>query len=101
MGFPPVSAYYVILVLSDDSEQHHYVLDYNQVMMVCDTLSARTFTLWYNDLLIEGSPGKLKDELLLENYHILDECLVEYGNIAYRSIGLYEALLLINITGSA
>jgi hypothetical protein len=70
-------------------------------MMVCDTLSARTFTLWYNDLLIEGSPGKLKDELLLENYHILDECLVEYGNIAYRSIGLYEALLLINITGSA
>jgi hypothetical protein len=34
-------------------------------MMLCDTLSGRTFTLWYNDLLPPLSPGKIQEDVIL------------------------------------
>ena len=77
-GVPPlsvtqvwISAYYMIFSLSSDDENpKYYVFDYDQVMMICDTLSARTFTLWYNGLLPDHTPGKIQESVLLRTYKV-------------------------------
>lgn len=99
-GSPPIglrigwiSAHYFIFGLENEEDNHiFFVFDYDQVMMVCDTLSARTLTLWYNDLLPNGAPGKLKESVILTTYQIFDKCLQEEGNMAYRSISMYEPI---------
>lgn len=55
-------AHYLIFKLSDDPEEKWHVFDYDQVMMVCDMLSARTFTLRYNHILDDTTPGKIPEE---------------------------------------
>jgi hypothetical protein len=59
--------------LNEFQTHNTYVFHYDQIMMLCDTISARTFTLWYNDLLPADSPGKMPDKSLLTIYELVDE----------------------------
>jgi hypothetical protein len=77
-------AYYALVKISELDSKNYYVLDYDQIMMICDTMSARTFTLWYNDLLPENSPGKIPDTVIHQIYKLFDESLKTNGNSAYR-----------------
>jgi hypothetical protein len=65
-------------------------------MMLCDTLSARVFSIWYNHLLPDTrtSPEKLPESLLLSLYIKIDDFFQLQGNKVYRSLGLYEPLIL-------
>lgn len=70
------------------------ILDYEQVMMISDTISSRVFTILYHNMLSEHIPGKLSLELLKKVYSIFDNVLIEIGNKAYSQIKYWEAICL-------
>ncbi|QMP82349.1 RNA-dependent RNA polymerase [Isopteran arli-related virus OKIAV103] len=82
----------VFKLVSDDS--HWYVFDYDQVMMIADTVASRVFTLIYNDILPEGLPGKLHTHIIQSCYRVYDEELSVSGNIAYIKIARWESLCM-------
>lgn len=71
-----------------------YILDYDQVMMINDTINSRSLSIICNRMLPEKSPGRIPLGLMEELYNILDLLLVEKGNEAYREIGLWEPCCL-------
>jgi hypothetical protein len=89
-----ISAYYIIFWHGCKEDKHYYVFDYDQVMMVCDTISARVFSLWYNNTLPDSAPGKISENVLIELYTIFDKCLTDLGNKAYRQICFLEPACL-------
>ena len=70
-----------------------YLLDYEQVMLMSDTISSRFFTLLYMDLLLEHTPGKVESSVICELYKPFDQLLSSHGNIAYESISYWESIV--------
>ncbi|AJG39142.1 RNA-dependent RNA polymerase [Tacheng Tick Virus 6] len=82
----------VVLIIID---QESYVMDYDQVLLVADTLTSRYLALLYADLCNQGYPLQCPDPLLLSRcYEWGDELLEQYGNCAYRLIKMWEPLIL-------
>jgi hypothetical protein len=79
-----------LLIDIDKSDTRWYVLDYDQVMMINDTVSSRVMSIIYNRMLPPDTPGKLSEEILLYVYEELDQKLVLNGNNAYDEIALWE-----------
>lgn len=84
------SAYMVTFIPKHDK---WYALDYEQVMMIVDTLSSRFFTLLYMDFLLDGTPGKISSEFSINLYEVFDH-LENRGNQAYESISYWESVVL-------
>lgn len=71
-----------------------YLLDYEQVMMVADTIASRTFTVLYHSMLSDHTPGKLDTDLLMKVYTVYDNLLIESGNNSYQQIKYWEPICL-------
>jgi hypothetical protein len=85
------STYMVTFIPAHDK---WYVLDYEQVMMITDTISSRFFTLLYMDLLLNDTPGKIGSTFIIGLYETFDRHLEQHGNIAYESISCWESVVL-------
>jgi hypothetical protein len=83
-----------ILSLDADGIPPYFVYDYDQIMMICDTLSARVFSIWYNYVLDDSTPGKVLEEVLLNLYQIIDQSLSHLDNSAYMALCMYEPMCL-------
>jgi hypothetical protein len=79
-----------LLINIDKTDNRWYVLDYDQVMMVNDTISSRVMSIIYNRMLPSETPGKLNEALIIYAYEELDKRLVANGNDAYDEIALWE-----------
>jgi hypothetical protein len=66
------------------------VLDYDQVMMISDTITSRAMSIIYNRMLPNETPGQVDEELLINIYDELDRCLTLNGNEAYSEIAMWE-----------
>jgi hypothetical protein len=51
-------------------QKHWYVLDYDQVMMINDTVNSRVLSIIYTRLLPASTLGKLDEDLLIRMYDI-------------------------------
>ncbi|QQM16270.1 putative replicase [Jimsystermes virus] len=71
-----------------------YVFDYDQVMMVADTIASRVFSLIYNDLLPSDIPGKIQTGVIETCYRIYDIELSRGGNAAYSRIARWEPICM-------
>lgn len=74
--------------------ESYYVYDYDQVMMIADTISCRVTSLIYNSVLPDDNPGKLPQETLIYCYQELDSLFLEWGNPAYETIGTWESCIM-------
>ncbi|QWT43291.1 putative large polymerase protein [Anisopteromalus calandrae negative-strand RNA virus 2] len=70
-----------------------FVLDYNQVMMISDTIWARVNTMIFDDLLPDATPSKVGYETLAQLYEIFDKEFMEYGNNHYTGIKTLESVI--------
>lgn len=82
---------YLITFISDHDKW--YLMDYEQVMLIADTISSRFFTLIHMDLLLPQTPGKISSDIILTLYKPFDNLLVEQGNLAYESISCWESIV--------
>jgi hypothetical protein len=93
-----LSGYYCILKLKTTEtptpQEDWYILDYDQVMMICDTLSGRTFSLWFNHMLADDMPGKVPEDIMMFMYETLDSIFITQGNDTYRSLSMFEPMML-------
>lgn len=86
-----ISQSYCTLQFFNDNEM--WLLDYDQVMMLCDTISARVFTYLYSLLTSDSIAYKVKRSTLTDLYTVFDEALTQWGNKAYNVIKLWEPLI--------
>jgi len=87
----------LLILKTFDTPDQWYVLDYDQVMMISDTIAGRVFTIIYNDILPKDIPGKIPIGLLERIYRIYDQLLTLSGNEAYISIAKWEAICMATI----
>ncbi|UHK03318.1 MAG: RNA-dependent RNA polymerase [Hangzhou acrida cinerea lispivirus 1] len=66
--------------------------DYEQVLMICDTIAARVFTIWLHECLPSNIPGSINPETLIQLYDILDDGILDKGNKIYDEISAYEGI---------
>ncbi|QMP82176.1 RNA-dependent RNA polymerase, partial [Blattodean arli-related virus OKIAV101] len=85
--------HFMIFVL-EEFPNKHFVFDYEQLMMICDTLSARVMTLWYCNLLSPEMPGWIDPSIIMEIYRHFDDDLIARGNDSYGTICFYESICL-------
>jgi hypothetical protein len=86
-----ISSTYLILFVPAHDRWYDY--DYEQVMMISETISSRFFTLLYMDLLLPETPGKIDVDIVMQLYKLFDSHLEEVGNIAYESISCWESAI--------
>jgi hypothetical protein len=72
------------------TQMYWYAMDYDQIMMINDTINSRILSIIYNRMSPENTPGKLDEELLIPIYDIWDNRLVKYGNDTYE-IAMWES----------
>uniref|UniRef100_A0AAT9JFS1 RNA-directed RNA polymerase L n=1 Tax=Macrotermes subhyalinus lispivirus 1 TaxID=3133482 RepID=A0AAT9JFS1_9MONO len=75
-------------------ENEWHLFDYDQIMMVADTIAGRVFCLIYNDILPDEIPGKLPSGIIERCYQIFDSELTTNGNIAYKRIARWEPICM-------
>ncbi|APG78691.1 RNA-dependent RNA polymerase [Hubei rhabdo-like virus 3] len=75
-------------------DHQYYLLDYDQVMMVTDTISSRVFVLLYHRMLQEHLPGKVSEDVILNCFKAFDELFFRDGNSAYSQIKNWEAIII-------
>jgi hypothetical protein len=92
--FMLVSAYYVIGRHPGVTDHRYLVLHYDQLMIICDTVSARIFTLWYNYTLPDTDPRKIPEDILITVYSYMDEALIDQKNQASRQLTLFKLMRL-------
>jgi hypothetical protein len=98
LKFPPdgsseaylCTTYLLIFCPEDDK---WYALDYEQVMLITDTISSRFFTLLYMDLSLEGTPGLVAPQILCEIYSVFDKHQRLTGNQSFESISCWESIV--------
>ncbi|UUW06592.1 VP1 [Cat Tien Hospitalitermes Lispi-like virus] len=88
-----VCSQFCIFTLSSTPESWN-VMDYDQVMMIADTIAGRVFTLIYNDILSPNLPGKLPAHIIPTCYRLFDQTLKDYGNLAYMKIARWESICM-------
>uniref|UniRef100_A0AAT9JA31 RNA-directed RNA polymerase L n=1 Tax=Macrotermes bellicosus lispivirus 1 TaxID=3133480 RepID=A0AAT9JA31_9MONO len=76
------------------NEDVWHLFDYDQVMMVADTIAGRVFCLIYNDILPDNLPGKIPSGILERCYQAFDNEISESGNIAYKRIARWEPICM-------
>lgn len=71
-----------------------FVFDYDQIMMIADTIASRVFCIIYNDMLPLNIPGKLPAGLLEKCYRIYDGLFPISGNMSYKYIARWESVCM-------
>ncbi|QMP82292.1 RNA-dependent RNA polymerase [Strepsipteran arli-related virus OKIAV104] len=71
-----------------------YLMDYEQIMMICDTITGRFFTLAYMSLVDDKTPGYISVDILLEAYRIIDLEFFKFGNSIYNVIKGWESYVV-------
>jgi hypothetical protein len=84
-----ICAYYAIIQTTTSNQL--YCLDYDQVMMITDTVTSRVFCLIYNDILPLEFPGKIDADVLLQCYDLFDRGFITTGNNTYKDIASWES----------
>uniref|UniRef100_A0AAT9JQ10 RNA-directed RNA polymerase L n=1 Tax=Macrotermes natalensis lispivirus 1 TaxID=3133481 RepID=A0AAT9JQ10_9MONO len=86
------SQYCLLRPTWDDDHWHLY--DYDQIMMIADTIAGRIFCLIYNDILPNDVPGKIPSGIIERCYQYFDEEIKVSGNIAYKKIARWEPICM-------
>lgn len=71
-----------------------FVFSYDQVMMISDTIWARSNVLVYHHLLPTGLTSKIPTIYIEQCYKILDKEFITYGNLIYDAIKNWESVIL-------
>lgn len=67
-------------------EDKYYLFDYDQVMMIADTIASRTFCYLFSQLTSDLLPGRIQQKDLTEVYEIFDDLFTDHGNGSYLHI---------------
>lgn len=82
------------LLKHNEAETAWHAFDYDQIMMISDTIASRVFCIIYNDMLPEELPGKLPSGLLEQIYKVYDDLFAAHGNLAYTYIARWEPVCM-------
>lgn len=81
------------LILQDNEESNNWLFDYDQVMMISDTITSRTLTYLYNHIVHPGTRTKISYEIQSELYELFDSQFDVFGNSLYNSIKNIEPIV--------
>lgn len=81
------------LLLSTDIDQW-WIFDYEQVMMIADSIASRVFTLIYNYLTSNSNITTITGEQLIDIYKIFDNQFNEKGNKLFDEIKMVEPIIV-------
>jgi len=87
-----VCSQFALFVLTNEPD--HWYYDYDQVMMISDTIAGRMFTIIYNDILPVDIPGKIQHGLLEKIYKVFDTLFSKCKNEAYIQIVRCEPICM-------
>lgn len=88
-----VSVSQLFVLITDKLTQEVWLMDYDQMMMICDTISARIFSLIYCELAHVNAPGRVCSEQLKRIYQVWDSAFNNYGNDAFSLIKTWEPFI--------
>ncbi|QPL15345.1 RNA-dependent RNA polymerase [Hymenopteran arli-related virus OKIAV99] len=71
-----------------------YLLDYQQIMMLSDTIWGRINTRLFNYMKRNTTPGKFKDTTLVSLYKMFDTLFYDYSKCIYSAVKLWEPIIL-------
>ncbi|QMP82314.1 RNA-dependent RNA polymerase [Coleopteran arli-related virus OKIAV107] len=86
-----VSQHYAIIGNKDDFDQ--WMLDYDQVMMISDTLIGRVFSILYLEITPDSVKYKFDTSILTEIYKTWDRLFANYGNDTYKIVKAWEPII--------
>uniref|UniRef100_A0AB38ZJM8 RNA-directed RNA polymerase L n=1 Tax=Crocidura lasiura lispivirus 2 TaxID=3139472 RepID=A0AB38ZJM8_9MONO len=70
-----------------------YLMDYDQVMLLADSISSRVFFCWYMYLLGDF-PSTIPHQLIVQLYAFYDSLIEIAGNNSYDSVKTWESLVM-------
>lgn len=79
-------------IMTDTSNQS-WLLDYDQIMMLSDTISARVFVYYYYETLPSSSLTYINPSILIQLYTYFDQCVIDRGNDGYNEVKCFEPII--------
>nr|QBP37026.1 putative polyprotein [Lampyris noctiluca rhabdo-like virus 1] len=98
LKYPPstsISVMYVsqMYTVIEDIYGGKWILDYDQVMMISDTISSRVFSLLYCEILHQNNKNKVPSIILQNIYKRWDSIFTTRGNNTYLLIKMWEPII--------
>lgn len=87
-----ISAHYLLARIS--GTKNDIAFDYDQVMMITDTITSRVQTIRYNLILPAESIGRLETGTIYRCYRLLDGLFPLMGNRSYQVIATWESCVI-------